>query len=687
MKLHLELLRRIVDVPSQDPEELRHVLDDLGLEVKGIESEGGKTVFNIETLANRGDHLYALGVAREFSARYLSQLRVPPMIQSLPEKAASIPVYINTEKCMRYALMEMQLPSRMSLRGDVAAIMGTGSDKHPIVDTLNYIQLELGQPMHAFDKDKIEGEIRVELSTVEEEIEALDGKKYKVPAGSILICDRRKTVAVGGVIGCANSMVTSGTTRVLLESASFDPVSVRRTARGMGISTDASYVFERGCDPEMVHSSLKRVAYLTGSTPGVTTDQPAHVLGMNFVERQPVEVRQVKVRLATLRTQFNLPRLAEVEVVSRLKNLGYGVKQDEKQFTVTVPSWRLWDVRDEEDVVEDFIRSHGLNGVKQELPPLSCEEVELNAVEKVRDLLDEIFHGEGFLEAITQSFYSPQDVDFLASLDPGLPPSLVRIRNAVEGNFAFLRHSSILQLSRLARSNMRMNVSSCKVYEYTRHFSRAHAEDSPYDFESDMLVFASSGRWYENDWKQEESRDQKVKLFKGLIESIGNALGCKLVVVPSSNPCLHPGCQGEIRFGRISLGVFGLIHPLLKEYVGASGDIFYGELSVARILRAQEERPYPVPSDYPMIKRDLTLKVPARSYAGKISGWIREAKPAHLKGISITDDFRKGDEDFRRVTYRLSFQSAERTLEHAEIDAEVTKLLETLKEKHQVEMA
>ena len=686
MKLHVEMLQRIVEVPAADPQELRQMLDDLGLEVKGIETDGAKVVFNIETLANRGDHLYALGIAREVSARHLSHLKVPPMAASLPERQATIPVRINTPKCPRYGLLEMQLPDHMAARPEVVSAMGE-NDHHAIVDTLNYIQLELGQPMHAFDKDKIDGEIRVELSESEEEIEALDGKTYRIPSGSILIKDRVKTVAVGGVIGCANSMVGPGTARVLIESASFDPVSVRLTARGMGISTDASYLFERGCDPEMVQVALKRLAYLVSGTPGVSTSAGAHVLGFTFVEIEPVAKRQVVLRLSTLRGEFNLPRLNETEVAGRLKCLGYGVKQGDKEFTVSVPSWRLWDVENEADLVEDFIRSHGLGGVKQELPPLDEEEAPLNDVDIIRSRLDEVCHGNGFFEVISQSFCSSKDVDLLGQLDPRLGERLVVIKNAVESNNLYMRASAVLHHLRLAVGNLRMGVRSFKVYEHTRYFQKEKLQGGRYDFERDMLVFSFAGRWYVNEWRQDESSQQKSALFSGFIENLGRALGVEFRTGPSDHPFFHPGMQARITVGRTECGVFGMIHPLLREAVDARTDLFFGEFDIVSLLKVMEDRPYPVPSDYPMIRRDVTLKVPARSYASKIESLMREAGLEHLVDISIVDEFRKADENYRRVTYRLTFQSGERTLEHTEVDGQMQTILQQLNEKHGIELA
>ena len=262
MKLSLTLLKRCIDLPTQDFVELRHVFDDLGLEVEQYVEEAGKPFFKIETLAHRGDHLSAYGVARELSARYLLPVQPLLLVPTWPPAEAH-EVSVETQACLRYALMAMELPSALAVPKEILEVMsGYNPQTPPIVHLLNYILEEIGQPMHAFDAERIEGKIRVVLSTQEEEVAALDGKTYRVPAGSILIKDSVKTVAVGGVIGCANSMVTTNTERVLVESAAFDPVCIRKTARAMGLSTDASYVFERGGDRELVITALRRLLAL-----------------------------------------------------------------------------------------------------------------------------------------------------------------------------------------------------------------------------------------------------------------------------------------------------------------------------------------------------------------------------------------------------------------------------------------
>lgn len=697
MKLHLSILEKLIELPTKDPLELRHIFDDLGLEVKDIENQGGKVVYNIETLANRGDHLYALGVAREISARYLTSLKYPPVAAEFGQHKTSIPVKSIVPQCYRYALLEMTLPANMRLRPDIAAIMsgGEGEEEHPaIVDLLNYVQLELGQPMHAFDRDKIDGEISVDLTKQNETIEALDGKSYTLPLNSIVIRDRSKIVAVGGVIGCANSMISWETTRVLIESACFDPVSVRKTARGMNLSTDASYAFERGADREGAVMALRRLVYLAEGSGGVVKQaDSAHALGFSYVEGAPVEKRKVVLNVANVRRQISAPRLGDVEVTSRLKNLGYTVEPQGEtgQYHVWVPSWRLWDVRNEEDLIEDFVRSHGLSHIKMELPPLDYETPLPGPVEALYAKIEKPLVGHGFYEVITRSFYSGDAAELLAKLAPELTKRHVMIKNAVERGYSHLKVTNVISLCQLALQNLKKGVLSVKVYELGRLFSRAYkGQESPepgYDYERDVVTMAAAGRWHAGEWKKPEDLEEKVYLFKGALEAVFAALGREVMVTESQEKLLHPGYQGGLKVGRINCGFFGVVHPLIRDNLGLKEDVLYAELDVSQMLRLGEVQSTALPSEFPAVRRDLTLKIPERELAGRVIRFIEEVNTPNLQEIGLVNDFRKAEESFRRLSLRLTFQSSERTLEHAEIDQSVGAILSHLRDKHQIELA
>ncbi len=681
MNIKISLLERFIELPTHDTQELRQIFDDLGLEVKGVSGEGDTLEFTLETLAHRGDHLCALGIAREFAGRYLTPIKQPALGQ-LNDSKPSFIVKKLTDKCFRYGLMEMHFPERMALRADVARFMGEHKEERPaIVDLLNYIQMEIGQPMHVFDRDKIEGEISIVMSEAPEEIEALDGKTYTVPAGSILIRDRKKTIAVAGVIGCANSMASNTTTRALIESASFDPVCVRLTARGMGLSTDASYLYERGADLETPLTALRRLVYLTS---GPSSKESAHILGYQMVGGTPEPAKKLTLKIADVRREVNLPRLNAIEIVSRLKSLGYIVEPvvAEKEYLVTVPSWRKWNVLQESAVIEDFVRAHGLNRVKLELPTVVPDYVEENPHEALLKRIEPVLLGNGFNEVMTKAYYSADDAKIISDIAPKLGAEHLLLANASDKSWSHLKVTNALHLANVIERNQRQGVTSCKVYEVSRLYNATpNPEGSTYEYERDILSIAASGRWYENDWRKGEDLESILKLFGGMLSSLANSLSGSFSVRECNNPLLHPGRRAALYIGRTECGFFGALHPDLLKRAGINREIVYAELDTEKLIKVATDMQYKKPSDFPTIKKDLTVKVPLKTWASKVSATIKSFNPDNLAKVDIVDEFKKENEDFKRVSYRMVFRNNERTLSHEEVDATFHSVINQLAEK------
>ncbi len=654
MKLSLSLLKKFIHLPTEDLGMLRHTLDDVGLEVEEVIQEGGDVVFKIETLAHRGDHLSAQGIARELSARFLIPMIPLNVVQEIPSSELLVEVSVETECCLRYALMSLEAGEKS-------------------VDLLNSILAEIGQPMHAFDRACVEGSIHVTTRPNEEEIVALDGKTYKVPPGSILICDSKKILAVAGVIGCQNSMVTSSTKSVLVESAAFDPVSIRKTAKKMGISTDASYAFERGCDREKVLMALKRLLALLPAIKKV---------GLYYYPGQKTPKRTLELSFARLRALLNASSISREEIEERLMFLGYEITdRSEDHSLVIAPSWREWNVLTETTVIEDFARVYGLNSFPLELPPLDYKKPPQHKNEIFLEKVESSLLGNGFFEVMTKSYYSQEAVSFLNELQEGVEMLHIPIKNSVEREYSHLKITNIIHLARLSEYNFRRGILSFKAYEFARLFARQKGK-SLYEYERDVLSLAFAGRWHQGEWKEEESKDTKICLLKGVLESIYASLGLPVSIKPGSIPCLHPGYQAALYVNDTQTGYFGLIHPQLSSRLGLDQDLFYAELDAETLTGIPPRHPQVIFSDFPSIKRDLTLKVPKKGFATGAIDAIYASSSQFLQQVAIVNVFEKQGEDFRRVTYRLSFQSDERTLQHEEVDAGVSTLLSSLKETY-----
>jgi phenylalanyl-tRNA synthetase beta chain len=689
MKLNLDLLQKFIDLPMQDLHEIRVLLDESGLEVDDIVEEAGQTILNIETLAQRGDHLSAQGVARELSAKLLVNLKQPKLSELPSDQPAKIQLIVKTDKCYSYGLLDIQFSTGFSLDSQVSKyLLNVPEDRPALVSYLNYVQMELGQPMHAFDYNKVEGEIKVILSDCEQEIVALDGKTYKVPADSLLITDRKKVIAVAGVIGCANSMVDQNTTRALVESACFDPILVRKTARRMGLSTDASYVFERGADPEGYVSGLRRLLFLLENASSVD-ESWVHALGYSYHHSNLLTPKTIKFDLEMLRQQIAAPRLKALEITSRLKHLGFAVQSDDKDrnISVVVPSWRYWNCENQSVILEDFARSHGLNAIKLELPIAEVDRPQLSAMQKFIAAVEPVLVGSGLSEVVTRSYYSAQQVQWLEALNPGISDRHVQIANAIDSGYSHLRISNIIHHAQLAERSFRQGVSSVKIYELNRVFSKQKFEDASYEHETNVLALAISGRWYDNSWKREPETSELVAHTKGLVDTLCAALGLKIELHSAEYAFFHPSCQAEVFVDQKCIGRFGLLHPLLKDHLALTNEVVFAELYVDSILSLKASKSSAEINNYPAIKRDLTLKLPKKFFASEVCRNLEKLQIQDLIEIAISDDFQKSGEGFRRTTFKLVFQALDTTLQGSEVDQRMQKIISLLSSKFDLELA
>lgn len=689
MKLPLPLLQRCIELPSEysSVKALRALLDDLGLEVKAVDVAGEFPIFTIETLANRGDHLSVFGVAREVSARLLIPLATPQLAPHLPERPATVVVRKFTELCSKYALLELQVGDEFDCLRDVGKYLVGGQDLPGIVRVLNFVQLELGQPMHAFDRDKVDGEVHIAVLAGAEEIVALDGKTYTVPEGAIVIRDRNKVIAVAGVIGCANSMVDAGTKRVLIESASFDPVKVRLAARGMGIFTDAAQRFERGSDVDACELALRRVLLLLANSAGT------HPLGMSTASAttSTAKVAPIVLELEDVRAELNLPRLGETEVMTRLRHLGFVVEQSTGsgkskpiQFHVRVPSWRVWDVVTARDLVEEVARAIGYGRVKIEMPLVTPKHPQLSFVEEIREAIEPVLVGSGFIELVTKGFYSNRIVDAITALDPVRGSQHLLVKNSLESAHAAMKVTNIPHLAQSLTAYLRRGGVGGKVFEIGRLYRGYPDRNQRFEYEEVTVSFATLGRMYLPEWGKEEGIEEKLRVFKGIVENICAKVGWSLDVKPSKDPWFHPGYRAECWLGRSRLGVFGVVHPRLSSVCEVQGPLLYGELSLEALNAAKRLVQAPILSDQPHVERDITVGVKPGLPSSAVSGLVKRAAIPHLQDISAVDLFVRDGEDLQRITYRLRFQEEARTLSADEVAVAMEQVREVLGKESRV---
>ncbi len=428
MKILLEHLRTYIDMPER-AHDARELLDDVGIEVKTSETSTLGTVFNCELLANRGDHYCYAGIAREVSGRTGGRLRYPPVARLNVQPAPETIVRIESPLCLLYTVTELFRGETTSPLPSEVILPLTAADIHSIsasVDASNLANLEIGQPTHAFDADTIDGPITIRTSRKGEKAWMLfTPEAVEIPDGTLVIADDSKILGIAGVIGCVESAVTPNTKRILLESACFDPVTVRISSRHLNQPTDAAARFMRGGDPTMPLTGSARVAYLLEKHCGYRIGN-AYTAGD---WRDPR--RMIDVHVAPMRT-FIGANLTAFQMADRLTRYGFAViDPNEEAFQVIVPAHRLWDVHFEADLAEELVKSVGYNETVVTLP-----RVEMGALptheENVADLVNEVLVAEGFYEIFTNSFYSPRMRERLGVTEGDPLFAHVEMQNSIE---------------------------------------------------------------------------------------------------------------------------------------------------------------------------------------------------------------------------------------------------------------
>jgi phenylalanyl-tRNA synthetase beta chain len=640
----------------------------------------GDAVLEIAITANRGDCASMIGMAREVRAHFGGTLRVPETAPSEGSRDVAEDVRVEIEDregCHRYAARVVRGvrvgPSPEWIQDKLRA-----AGLRPInnvVDVTNLVLLEFGQPLHAFDLARIEGAvIRVRGAEAGESLETLDGERRTLEAGDLVIGDGAKAVALAGVMGGANSEVGDATTDVLIESAHFHPRRVRRTARRLGVSSDASYRFERGVDREGVDRAADRAARLIAELGGGTVSR-----GLAVATGSPPEVVE-RITLDPARAN----RLLGTEIpLESMRELLGRVEIDaalgpDGVLDCRVPSHRN-DIAIPEDLIEEIARIHGYDRIEPTVPegPLTAGRVPATWPLSLR--VREVLAYQGLVEVMSFPFLDPADLDGLrlASDDPRR--RLVRVLNPIVESEWAMRTSLLPSLLRLARANRNHQVDRVRIFEVARSYLSRAGDELP----TERLWLAALVTRGEEPrlW---ESREPAPLFFelKGVAERLLDRVRVDATLsVPATEPYLHPGASCEVRVGKERLGCLGEVHPEVAGAFGLDVPAALLELDLTA-LEACPTRPtrYREVSRHPRVVRDLAVLVPADRPAGEIIEAVRKKGGEHLQSVELFDRYEgKGVPEGRvSLALRLVFQRTDRTLTDAEVAKSVDRVVQLL---------
>jgi phenylalanyl-tRNA synthetase beta chain len=666
MRISLNHLRRYCPALPAGPVEVRQLMDDVGLEVKRME-EGEDPAVVIEFLANRGDHRSYAGIAREIAARLRGPLLLPPVL-TLAAGEPPVRLRIESDLCLLYTATlievdpeagETTLPAEV-LHPLIAAEMQSVS---PWVDATNIANLELGQPTHVFDADAIAGGITVRLSRQGERAWLLfQPAPITLDEGILVIADDEKILGIAGVIGCEDSKATAASRRLLLESAAFDPVAVRKGSRRLRVSTDASARFERGCDPALPLTGAGRVAHLLETWAG------AHHRGVGVAGDWRDPERTIALRPDRVGAYFHRPFPA-AEIAERLAGYGFTISTGSEgsggpeELAVRVPSARLWDVHNREDLYEELARNVGYDELPLALPPVAMG-VQESPWELTRKRVEEVLLGLGFYEVMTNGFYSRQLAENLG-IAPGHPLwEHVETVNALDRSFSLLKNNGIAQAVEAAADNLRFGVDEIKMYEWTRTFHRNPAAANGVNDEREILWLIATGPSRDPSWA-DKPRPIDVWYLKGIVEDLGTELRLPLEVAPPDPeaplyPVLHPYRQGAIRLDGRRVGILGELDPAVARAFGIKkARPYYLEIEAEALRREPRPVAFSLPPQRPPSVRMLAFTLGNRVEAGEVASCLRENGPDWLRKVSIVDLFEheENGEPVRTVTFALDYRN------------------------------
>ncbi len=665
MRISTEWLNEYVATPPDA--ELEHVFEMAGIGVENHENG----VWTLEITSNRGDWLSAQGLAREISAMTGASLKTtqPDIVatgfESGEATSAAIRVEIeDADDCAHYVARIIEgvqigpSPDWMQKRLVECGMRPINN----VVDVTNYVMLETGQPLHAFDADTLRGDtIIVRRAQSGEKLVTLDETERELDDEVLLITDESGPIGIAGIMGGHNSEVTERTTRIFLESAHFSPTRTRRGARALNLRTEASRRFERWVDPNSVLRCADRAARLLAECCGGRIAP-----GVTDVCSRIVDPALVTLRFARCRAILGLD-LSEDEVVSALQRLGFEVEPAEESATVSIPTWRR-DIEREIDLIEEVARIHGYDKIPTTLPKNSVPGAGLNAAQRLQQAARATLLGCGLNEIVTYSLENSAATQ-RAGLTQEAPA--VTLRNPLTEDYTQLRTSLIPSLLNVLSNNARTRAG---IFEIGKVFASKHElqPDEPLKIGIALLDAPVEPHW------RKETPTADFFALKAVVETLLSALGAPGGDYrPALHPSLHPGRCAEIVLDGETLGIIGEVHPDVRENYNLKSRAVLAQLDWAILANhAQPSRTAQTVSRFPASDRDLALVLNYEVPAARVEKAAREAAGALLESVRVFDVYTGSPipEGQKSLAISLRFRAKERTLTDAEVDEAMTKV-------------
>ncbi len=663
-----ELELKDSDYPGAEVDGILILQEDypLGMDIKEALDLGGD-VIDFEITSNRPDCLSMVGMAREFAVTTGKTLSMPEITVNKGVGNISDDLQIEVkdiELCPRYiarVVKDIKIePSPRWMRRRLAAA-GVRPINN-IVDITNYVMLELGQPMHAFDLDKVAGrKIIVRTANPGETLVTLDDKNRNLTPDMLVIADDEKPIAMAGVMGGANTEITEATNQIVFESALFNGASVRATSKALGLRSESSSRFEKGLDINMALTAVDRALQLVQELGAGTI-----VEGRIDVLNASTEKRQLEVDINKINNLLGL-NLENSEITGILNDLGLESSVEGELLTVLVPTFRN-DVEGAADLAEEVARIYGYDRIPMTLMESSASKGTRTEGQRLLDQVKQALVGMGMYEVITYSFTSPRVYESIGWKEEDKKPDVVTILNPLGEDQSVMRTTLFPQILEVMSRNYNHRLESCSIFEINPIFL---PKSTPLtDLPDEVLTLAMGEYGEKSDFYS----------LKGKLETLTSLLGLadRISFQPGSHSALHPGRTAEMLLDGKSIGVFGEVHPKIGEGYEIDVKAVLGEVSLQVLLeQADTNKQYTSLPRYPAVTRDLAFVVEKSVPAAQIPDTIGKGSGTILEEVGLIDIYNGSQipEGHKSMAYALSYRASDRTLKDDEVNRAHEKII------------
>jgi phenylalanyl-tRNA synthetase beta chain len=640
MKLSRDWISDYVDLSGISDEDLERRFTEIGHAIEAVEKHGDDTVFDLEITTNRVDAMSHLGMARELAAALGREMRAVPRFEGETTPEGSVKVRIDaSEMCARfsgYVIRGVTIkpsPERIQRRLEAVGLRPINN----VVDATNYTMMALGHPLHAYDLAKVGGEtIIVRAGKDGESMRSLDSENRKLDRETCVIADANKAIGLGGVIGGENSEISNTTKDILLECAWFEPTSIRRTARRLGVKTDASYRFERRVDPNDTLMAVSLAGDLVAGLAGGTPEIP-----LIDVVARTIAPKTLTLRAAKLHEQSG-GSVGAGYALDLFRRLGFAAETVHDGIRVTVPTYR-GDVHEEMDLVEEVLRFFGLNNVPAALPRVTTGDIRVTPAKEAEDEIRRILVGCGLVEAINYSFFAA-DFNALFTAEPQ-----IAITNALSENIAAMR--------------LTMMPGLLESVAFTRSYGTR-----------DGALF-EVGRTYHRDGDTVRERHRAAAVLygdfdffdiKGIVDQVALKFHVSLDYAAGDDEWLQKGKRAVARHKDQHVATLGfLAHPILQRF-GVKGDVLAAELDIEALLSSTSEWKMAPVARFPGVPMILALTHGRDLQYQRVIETILSLDVPFLHEVGLRDRFTP-EPDTIKTTLGMWYQAFDRSLTQDEV--------------------